>query len=510
LKYHQYLIKESNMIQELHDKLINQEITATQLVEDYFEVIKEKDSKIQAFLTLTKTQALEEAKKVDEKINRGEKIGILEGIPYAIKDNILVKGVKTTAGSKILENYVASYDATVIKKLKNEGAILLGKTNQDEFAMGSSTENSGFFVTKNPWDLTRVPGGSSGGSAAAVSAQMCAFALGSDTGGSIRQPAAFCGIVGLKPSYGAVSRYGLISMASSLDIIGPLATSVEDAEIVFRIISGKDEMDSTSIDLSNSQNTEYLPARAGKIQNTKFGLPQEYFVKGLDKEIRDKIEAVIQKLQNQKIQITKKSLPSTPYALHCYYIIMPAEVSSNLARYDGIRYSPITNYPACAKSACRQGRALAGRQSPITNLYDLYFKTRGYGFGQEVRRRIILGTYVLSKGYYDAYYKKAQKVRRLIIEEFNKIFKDVNFLITPTTPTPAFKIGEKSADPLSMYLSDIFTVAANIGGLPAINLPIGFTKNNLPIGLQIIGPYGSDCSLLQIAKTIENIVKASL
>ena len=497
MKYHQYLIKESNMIQELHDKLINQEITATQLVEDYFEVIKEKDSKIQAFLTLTKTQALEEAKKVDEKINRGEKIGILEGIPYAIKDNILVKGVKTTAGSKILENYVASYDATVIKKLKNEGAILLGKTNQDEFAMGSSTENSGFFVTKNPWDLTRVPGGSSGGSAAAVSAQMCAFALGSDTGGSIRQPAAFCGIVGLKPSYGAVSRYGLISMASSLDIIGPLATSVEDAEIVFRIISGKDEMDSTSIDLSNSQNTEY------KIQNTKFGLPQEYFVKGLDKEIRDKIEAVIQKLQNQKIQITKKSLPSTPYALHCYYIIMPAEVSSNLARYDGIRYSPITNYPACAK-------ALAGRQSPITNLYDLYFKTRGYGFGQEVRRRIILGTYVLSKGYYDAYYKKAQKVRRLIIEEFNKIFEDVNFLITPTTPTPAFKIGEKSADPLSMYLSDIFTVAANIGGLPAINLPIGFTKNNLPIGLQIIGPYGSDCSLLQIAKTIENIVKASL
>jgi len=492
------------MIKDLHDKLINQEITATQLVEDYFKVIKEKDSQIQAFLTLTKTQALEEAKKVDEKISRGGKIGILEGIPYAVKDNILVKGVKTTAGSKILENYVASYDATVIKKLKNEGTILLGKTNQDEFAMGSSTENSGFFITKNPWDLTRVPGGSSGGSAAAVSAQMCAFSLGSDTGGSIRQPAAFCGIVGLKPSYGAVSRYGLISMASSLDVIGSLTQTVEDAEIVFQAITGQDKMDSTSCEVKQIQATRY------KIQDTRFGLPQEYFVKGLDEEIRDKIEAVIQKLQNQKIQIVEKSLPSTPYALPCYYIIMPAEVSSNLARYDGIRYSSITNYPACAKPACRQGRALAGRQSPITNLRDLYFKTRGYGFGQEVRRRIILGTYVLSKGYYDAYYKKAQKVRRLIIEEFNKIFENVNFLITPTTPTPAFKIGERSADPLSMYLSDIFTVAANIGGLPAINLPIGFTKNNLPIGLQIIGPYGSDYSLLQIAKTIENIVKVSL
>jgi len=490
LKYHQYLIKEFNMIQELHDKLINQEITAVQLVEDYFKVIQEKDSKIQAFLTLTKVQALEEAEKVDEKINRGGKIGILEGIPYAIKDNILVKGVKTTAGSKILENYVASYDATVIKKLRNEGAILLGKTNQDEFAMGSSTENSGFFVTKNPWDLTRVPGGSSGGSAAAVAAKMIPFALGSDTGGSIRQPAAFCGIVGLKPSYGTVSRYGLISMASSLDIIGPLAHSVEDAEIVFKAINGKDQKDSTSIDVNFKDDIKNLKF---KIKNLKIGLPQEYFVKGLDEEIRDRIEAIVQKLLNQKIQIKKKSLPSTPYALHCYYIIMPAEVSSNLARYDGIRYSPITNH-----------------QPPITNLHDLYFKTRGYGFGQEVRRRIILGTYVLSKGYYDAYYKKAQKVRRLIIEEFNKIFEDVNFLITPTTPTPAFKIGEKSTDPLSMYLSDIFTVAANISGLPAINLPIGFTKNNLPIGLQIIGPYGSDCSLLQIVKAIENMVKVSL
>ncbi|MFA5392110.1 MAG: Asp-tRNA(Asn)/Glu-tRNA(Gln) amidotransferase subunit GatA [Candidatus Paceibacterota bacterium] len=471
------------MIKELHNKLINKEITSTQLAENYFKVIEEKDSQIQAFLTLIQKQALEEAKKVDEKISKGEKIGILEGIPYAVKDNILVKGVKTTAGSKILENYVASYDATVIKKLKNEGAILLGKTNQDEFAMGSSTENSAFFTTKNPWNLTCVPGGSSGGSAAAVAAKMIPFALGSDTGGSIRQPAAFCGIVGLKPSYGAVSRYGLISMASSLDIIGPLSQSVEDAEIVFRVISGKDKMDSTSYEVKQIQATSY------KIQDTRFGLPKEYFVKGLDEEIRDGIEVAIKKLQNQNIKISQVSLPSTPYALSCYYIIMPAEASSNLARYDGIRYSQITN--------C---------DSSIANLHDLYFKTRGYGFGQEVRRRIILGTYVLSKGYYDAYYKKAQKVRRLIIKEFNKIFEEVDFLITPTTPTSAFKIGEKSADPLSMYLSDIFTVAANIGGLPAINIPIGFTKNNLPIGLQIIGPYNSDYLLLNIAKEIESLI----
>ena len=475
------------MIKELHNELINHEITATRLVEDYFTVIEKKDPQIRAFLTLTKERALAEAKKVDEKIKKGEKIGILEGIPYAVKDNILVKGVKTTAGSKILENYVASYDATVIKKLGEAGAILLGKTNPDEFAMGSSTENSAFFTTKNPYDLSRVPGGSSGGSAAAVAAKMCAFALGSDTGGSIRQPAAFCGVVGLKPSYGAVSRYGLISMASSLDIIGPLTQSVEDAEIIFQIISGQDPMDSTSHDVKKIQDTKY------KIQDTKIGLPQEYFVKGLDPEIRDKIEEVINKIKNSKINVQNVNLPSTPYALPCYYIIMPAEVSSNLARYDSIRYSSMD------------------KVAPLAfNLRDLYFKTRGFGFGQEARRRIVLGTYVLSKGYYDAYYKKAQKVRRLIIEEFKKIFGEVNFLITPTTPTPAFKIGEKSADPLSMYLSDIFTVAANIGGLPAINLPIGFTKNHLPIGVQIIGPYGSDYSLLQIAKTIENLVNISL
>ncbi len=468
------------MIQELHQKLINREITATQLVEDYLKVIENKDKDIKAFLTLVPEQVLLEAKKVDEKIKRGEEINILEGIPYAVKDNILVKGVKTTAGSKILENYIASYDATVIQKLNQAGAIFIGKTNPDEFAMGSSTENSAFFMTRNPYDLTRVPGGSSGGSAASVAAQMCVFSLGSDTGGSIRQPAAFCGVVGFKPSYGAVSRYGLISMASSLDVIGPLTTSVEDAEIVFQAMAGQDKMDSTSHDLKPIQDTRY------KIQDTKIGLPKEYFIEGLDLEIRNKIEEIINKIKHNSLKVQEVSLPSTASALPCYYIIMPAEVSSNLARYDGVRYSPILNN--------------------ILNLHDLYFKTRGEGFGKEVRRRIVLGTYVLSKGYYDAYYKKAQRVRRLIVDEFKKIFEEVDFLITPTTPTPPFKIGEKANDPLSMYLSDIFTVSANIGGLPAINLPIGFTQEHLPIGLQIIGPYGSDYSLLQVAKFIENLL----
>jgi aspartyl-tRNA(Asn)/glutamyl-tRNA(Gln) amidotransferase subunit A len=469
------------MIKELHQKLINKEITATELVSNYFNVIKNKDKDINAFLTLLEEKALNEAQQIDSKIKKGEEIGLLAGIPYATKDNILVRGIKTTAGSKILENYIASYNATVVEKLNKEGAILLGKTNLDEFAMGSSTENSAFFTTKNPFDLSRVPGGSSGGSAAAVAARMSVFALGSDTGGSIRQPAAFCGVVGFKPSYGAVSRYGLISMASSLDVIGPFTTSVEDAEIIFKTISGKDPMDSTSHDVFQDENQQL------KIENLKIGLPKEFFVAGLDEEIKNKIEEVVTKIKNLfQISVSEVSLPSAASALPCYYIIMPAEVSSNLARYDGIRYAAIKNL-----------------QSEIQNLKDLYFQTRGKGFGKEVRRRVILGTYVLSKGYYDAYYKKAQRVRRLIVNEFQKAFEEVDFLITPTTPTPPFKIGEKANDPLAMYLSDIFTVSSNIGGVPAINIPIGFTKNNLPIGMQIIGPYNSDFKLLEFAKLIE-------
>jgi len=466
------------MIKEIHNKLIDKEITATELIKGYFQTIDEKDNQIKAFLTLTKDSALEQAKKVDEKIKEGKEINVLEGIPYAIKDNMLVKGVKATAGSKILENYTASFDATVIKKLKKQGAILLGKTNMDEFAMGSSTENSAFFTTKNPHDLERVPGGSSGGSAASVASKMSVFALGSDTGGSIRQPAGFCGVVGFKPSYGTVSRYGLIAMASSLDIIGPFAENVEDAEIVFKSIAGKDTMDSTSQDISVVTN------KTQNIQNTVFGLPKEYFQEGLDDKIKKTIEEVIEKIKSQGATIKEVSLPSTSYALPCYYIIMPAEVSSNLARFDGIRYSSINDY---------------------SNLHDIYFKTRGEGFGEEVRRRIVLGTYVLSSGYYDAYYKKAQQVRRLIAKEFDKVFEEVDFLITPTSPTFPFKIGEKVDDPLSMYLSDIFTVGANIAGIPAINLPCG-QADNLPINMQIIGPYLSDFSLLNISKTIENII----
>ena len=466
------------MIKKIHDKLINKEITATELIKGYFQIINGKDNQIKAFLTLTKDSALEQAKKIDEKIKEGREINVLEGIPYAIKDNMLVKGVKTTAGSKILENYTASFDATVIKKLKKQGAILLGKTNMDEFAMGSSTENSAFFTTKNPHDFERVPGGSSGGSAASVASKMSVFALGSDTGGSIRQPAGFCGVVGFKPSYGTVSRYGLIAMASSLDIIGPFAENVEDAEIIFKSIAGKDSMDSTSQDISVATN------KTQNIQNTVFGLPKEYFQEGLDDKIKKTIEEVIEKIKSQGAIIKEVSLPSTSYALPCYYIIMPAEVSSNLARFDGIRYSSINDY---------------------SNLHDIYFKTRGEGFGEEVRRRIILGTYVLSSGYYDAYYKKAQQVRRLIAKEFNEVFKEVDFLITPTSPTFPFKIGEKADDPLSMYLSDIFTVGANIAGIPAINLPCG-QADNLPINMQIIGPYLSDFSLLNISKTIENII----
>jgi len=466
------------MIKEIHNKLINSEITATELIKGYFQTIDEKDNQIKAFLTLTKDSALEQAEKIDEKIKGGKEINVLEGIPYAIKDNMLVKGVKTTAGSKILENYTASFDATVIKKLKKQGAILLGKTNMDEFAMGSSTENSAFFATKNPHDLERVPGGSSGGSAASVASKMSVFALGSDTGGSIRQPAGFCGVVGFKPSYGTVSRYGLIAMASSLDIIGPFAENVEDAEIIFKSITGKDSMDSTSQDISVDTN------KTQNIQNTVFGLPKEYFQEGLDDKIKKTIEEVIEKIKSQGATIKEVSLPSTSYALPCYYIIMPAEVSSNLARFDGIRYSSINDYP---------------------NLHDIYFKTRGEGFGEEVRRRIVLGTYVLSSGYYDAYYKKAQQVRRLIAKEFKEVFEEVDFLITPTSPTFPFKIGEKVDDPLSMYLSDIFTVGANIAGIPAINLPCG-KADNLPINMQIIGPYLSDFSLLNISKTIENII----
>ncbi len=473
------------MIKNLHQKLVGREISDVDLVNNYFRIIQEKDSRIKAFLTLNKEEALAQAKSVDEKIEKGEEIGILTGIPFAVKDNILTKGIKTTAGSKILENYIASYNAFVIEQLQKEGAILLGKTNMDEFAMGSSTENSAFFPTKNPFDLERVPGGSSGGSAAAVASKMVPFALGSDTGGSVRQPASFCGVVGFKPTYGAVSRSGLIAMASSLDVIGPLALSVEDAEIIFRVISGRDVMDSTSFDLPS------LEAKSKPIKDLVIGIPEGFFGEGVDPEVKENIEKVIEKIRKEGAKIETIKLANNFHALSCYYIIMPAEVSTNLARYDGVRYSPLK----------------VDQEGQISSLHDLYFKTRGLGFGKEVRRRLILGTYVLSKGYYDAYYKKAQKVRRVLFQEWKKAFQKVDFIITPTTPTPAFKLGEKTKDPLAMYLSDVYTVGANIVGDPAISLKAGETRNNLPVGLQILGDHFSDYSLLNFAKKVEDLIK---
>ena len=462
------------MIAQIHQSLIKKEFSALELCQKYLERIKKFDQKIKSFLTLSEDLAISQAKKIDEMISQGREIPILAGIPCAIKDIILIEGLKCTAGSKILENYVAPYDATVIKRLKENGAVILGKTNLDEFAMGSSTENSAFFKTKNPLDLKRVPGGSSGGSAAAVAADLCALALGSDTGGSVRQPVSFCGIVGLKPTYGAVSRYGLIAFASSLDQIGPMTKTVEDCEIVFDEIKGKDEMDSTSIELpiTNYQ----LP-----INELKIGIPKEYFVEGIDPEVEKLIKEAIKEYEKRGVEIQEISLPHTQYALATYYIIATSEASANLARYDGIKYG------------------MSNVKSQMSNLLDVYLDTRGGGFGPEVKRRIMLGTFSLSAGYYEAYYKRAQKVRQKIFEDFEKAFKNVDAIFTPVSPTPAFKLGEKIDDPLKMYLSDVFTVSASLAGLPAISITCGKTKN-LPVGLQIIGKPFSEKLIFEIAK----------
>ncbi len=470
-------------IKKFHNGLANKDFSAFEVTKVFFDYIEEKDREIGAYLRLTKDLALSQANKVDIELAKGKELGILSGAPIAIKDNILIDGEPATAASKILGNYRASYDAAVIEKLKSAGVIFLGKTNMDEFAMGSSTENSAFKITKNPNDLERVPGGSSGGSAAAVASDMCVAALGSDTGGSIRQPAGFCGVVGLKPTYGAVSRYGLIAMASSLDQIGPIAKTVEDAAILFEAIAGKDELDSTSIDYKYKiQDTKY------KIQNFTIGLPKEYFAGGLSKEVENGIEEAIKNLKSLKIEFKEISLPHTKYALSCYYIIMPAEVSANMARFDGIRYSRFLNL-----------------KSEILNLKDIYLKTRGEGFGEEVKRRIILGTFVLSSGYYDAYYIKAQKVRRLIKEDFDKAFKEVDVILTPVSPTPAFKIGEKTKDPLKMYLEDIFTIPVNLAGLPAISIPVKKYQDELPVGFQLIGKPFHEADILGIGKHYEQL-----
>jgi len=477
-------------IKEAHKLLEEKEITSVELVEAHFDEIKKRDGDIHAFLSLNKEEALETAEKVDERISRGEPIEMLAGIPVAIKDNILIKGAKTTAASKILENYIAPYDATVIKKLKEEEAIFIGKTNMDEFAMGSSTENSAFGPTKNPVDLERVPGGSSGGSATAVKAGFCVYALGSDTGGSIRQPAGFCGAVGFKPTYGAVSRHGLIAVASSLDQIGPIARNVDDAAAVFEAIRGADELDSSSVSV-DWQN--YWDSSLD-IKEIKIGIPREYFIHGLNPEIEKNIKSVISKLEKEGAKIEEISLPYNEWALATYYIIMPAEVSANLARFDGIKYgySQISN--------------LSAEGGQISNLLDVYLKTRGEGFGAEVRRRIMLGTYILSAGYYDAYYSRAQRVRRLIKQDFDRAFEKVDAIITPTSPTTAFKFGEKTQKPLSMYLADVYTVSVNLAGVPGISIPAR-EVNGLPVGLQLIGKNFDDVKLLQIAKIVEQLTK---
>ena len=466
-------------IVQVRQGLKKKEFSALELCKSYLDEISKKDKEISAFLLVSEDLAISQAKRIDETISSGDEISALAGIPMAVKDNILTEGLGCTAGSRILKNYIAPYDATVVKKIKESGAVILGKTNLDEFAMGASTENSAFGPTKNPYDLSRVAGGSSGGSAAAVAAQMSCFALGSDTGGSIRQPASFCGVVGLKPTYGAVSRYGLIAFASSLDQVGPITKTIEDARIVFEAISGKDEMDSTSVEpVVRNQ----APA---DIKSLKIGIPKEYFTKGIDPDVEKIIREEIKKYELAGAKIEEISLPHSEYALACYYIIAPCEASANLARYDGIKYG-----------------FSAVNDKEAKNLLEVYLKSRGQGFGDEVRRRIMLGTYALSSGYYEAYYLKAQKVRTLIRQDFEKAFEKVDVILTPTSPFPAFKIGEKTEDPLAMYLSDVFTSAVNLAGLPAVSVPAGFS-GNLPVGLQIIGKPFEENKILDIATVSE-------
>ncbi|XOU94486.1 MAG: Asp-tRNA(Asn)/Glu-tRNA(Gln) amidotransferase subunit GatA [Candidatus Kerfeldbacteria bacterium] len=468
-------------IEEAAKGLQEKKFSASELVDSCFEQINKYDNEIGAFLEISKDLAIEQAKEADKKISKGDK-GLLTGVPLSIKDIILVKDVKATGGSKILENYIATYDATVIKKLKDEGAIFLGKVNLDEFAMGSSTENSAYKKTKNPWDKERVPGGSSGGSTSSVAADMCLGSLGTDTGGSIRQPASFCGVVGLKPTYGRVSRYGVMPMTSSLDQVGPITKTVKDAAILFNAIAGIDPNDSTTYKKENIN----IDNITKDIKGLKIGIPKEYFIEGMDPEVQKSIDQAIKQFEELGAKVVKVSLPLTKHALAIYYIMASSEISSNLAKYDGIRYG----YSATKDTA--------------ENLLDVYVNSRSKGLGSEAKRRIMMGTYSLSSGYYDQYYIKAQKVRVLIQEEFNNIFKKVDCLISPTTPSTAFKIGEKFEDPLMMYLSDIYTVPANIGGICGISIPAGMS-NNLPIGLQIMGKSFDEEMILRAGYNFEKV-----
>lgn len=481
------------MIRDLHEKLISKKISSVELTEQYFAAIEKGDKEVGAYLTLTKELALTQARFVDAKIAKGEQLDLIEGIPCAIKDNICVDGVRVTAGSKILDNYVAPYDATVIRRLKDKGAVILGKTNLDEFAMGSSTENSAYQVTRNPVDLERVAGGSSGGSVAAVAANEAVWSLGTDTGGSIRQPASFCGVVGLKPTYGRVSRSGAIAMASSLDQIGPIANSVEDVAIILSRIAGEDLLDATSAKSADKKYEDFL---LGDITGKTIGVPKEY-VEGLDGEIKVVFEKSLEKFKALGAKIETISLPHAEYALSTYYIIMTSEVSSNLAKFDGIKLG--------LRADDKTDSNVAEKELP-KKLLETYLDTRKNGFGDEVKRRIMLGTYALSAGYYDAYYLKAQKVRALIRRDFEQAFKQVDFIYSPTAPEAAFKLGEKSKDPLKMYLSDIYTITANLAGVPAISFPIGaipMEGKDLPIGGQLMGKWFDEEGILNMAHTYE-------
>lgn len=465
-------------VHELIEKIKNKELTVTEINQAYIDRINLREKDIQAFITVLDKEALERSKNISNNLSE------LAGIPIGIKDNICTKNIKTTCASKMLENFVSPYDATVVEKLENKGLINIGKLNMDEFAMGGSTEYSAFKVTKNPWNLKAVPGGSSGGSAAAVAANMVPWALGSDTGGSIRQPASFCGVVGLKPTYGLVSRFGLVAFASSHDQIGPITKDVKDAAILLNVIAGHDEKDSTS---ENINSKDYTQCLQNNVKGLKIGVPKEYFEEGINQEVKEKLQETIKKYKELGAEIEEFSLDIADYALATYYIIACAEASSNLGRFDGIRYGYRTkNY---------------------SNLKELYRNSRSEAFGSEVKRRIILGTYVLSSGYYDAYYKKAQQVRTLVQKEFDEAFKKYDVLLTPTSPTVAFKIGERSNNPLEMYLADICTVPVNIAGLPAISIPIAVDSNGMPIGMQLIGNRFEEEKILNAAYTLEQEIK---
>ena len=471
-------------VHELKEKLASKEITIPEITKAYINRIQEKEKDIGAFVTVLEENAMNKAKEIEEKVNNNEIKGNLAGIPIGIKDNICTKGIHTTCSSKMLENFVSPYDATVMEKINKENMINLGKLNMDEFAMGGSTEYSAFHITKNPWNLNKVPGGSSGGSAAAVASQMVPWALGSDTGGSIRQPASFCGVVGMKPTYGLVSRYGLVAFASSLDQIGPITKDVEDCAMLLNVITGHDEKDSTS---ENREKVDYTLSLKNNVKGMKIGIPKEFYGEGLQPEVKQKLEEAIEKYKELGAEVEEFSLDIANYALATYYIIACAEASSNLGRFDGIRY---------------------GYRTPNYNdLKDIYINSRSEAFGSEVKRRIILGTYVLSSGYYDAYYKKALEVRTLVQSKFDEAFSKYDIILTPTAPTTAFNIGEKSSNPLEMYLADICTVSVNIAGLPGISIPCGVDKEKMPIGMQLIGQKFSEETLLNAAYTFEQAIK---